>query len=126
MKTCVQAVALLPNGSVVLQREAHVPAEDVSAKLTLLGSDRTRQAFRLAAEPEAVGSRSDNLKRRSIMQHGTRVITTADELMQDLVLAIGQRREGMRESGGDRAVVQQPLAIVLDKRGDAIERRRRV
>jgi len=34
---------------------------------------------------------------------------------------IGQRREGMRESCGYRAVVQKPLAIVLDERGDTIE-----
>ncbi len=32
-------VDLLPNGDVRLQREAHIPAKDVSMKLTLLGSD---------------------------------------------------------------------------------------
>jgi hypothetical protein len=32
-------VSLLPDGHVVLQREAHVPAADAAAKLTLLGSD---------------------------------------------------------------------------------------
>lgn len=33
------AVSLLADGHVVLQREAHVPAADAAAKLTLLGSD---------------------------------------------------------------------------------------
>jgi len=32
-------VALLPNGDVELQREAHIPADDSAAKLTLLGTD---------------------------------------------------------------------------------------
>jgi hypothetical protein len=35
----VGAVVLLPNGDVVLQQEAHIPAGDAAAKLTLLGSD---------------------------------------------------------------------------------------
>ena len=32
-------VALLPNGDVELQREAHIPTDDAAAKLTLLGTD---------------------------------------------------------------------------------------
>jgi hypothetical protein len=35
----VGAVVLLANGDVVLQQEAHIPAGDAAAKLTLLGSD---------------------------------------------------------------------------------------
>jgi hypothetical protein len=35
----VGVVALLPDGGVELRREAHIPSEDVAAKLTLLGTD---------------------------------------------------------------------------------------
>jgi Family of unknown function (DUF6502) len=106
-----EVVALLPNGDVALQQEAHIPTEDAAAKLALLGTDPAElfctimhnierpdaPRFQRKAAYDNIGADALATIRVAAQRTGQAFIRSANTL-----LAMHDRDRNPRAAGGQR------------------------